>query len=248
VFTPLPLDTQSVSTTELGTSALPPQAAVGVISVKGLLVTQGGRSELSPQMKITSLFLALVATFWLISESIAQDQIWNAFGSVDLEVNAELGDWYESTYLPNLDSRKHHVRSRFALVDPIQLDSQFKKSLQDVDRFERDRHGRLVFPDELLLSESDILIEMFPGETYRISIIRHKIGRNSGMSMVRGWIMEDGFTGREQVYFEVKRDGAIIGSFIAKDKMYRVSATSKEGIVVISEFDHDGVMKSFRLH
>ncbi len=198
-------------------------------------------------MKITSLFLALVTTIWLISESVAQDQIWNAFGSVDLEVNAGLDDWYESTYLPNLDLREHHVRSRFALVDPIQLNSQFKKSLQDVDRFERDTRGRLVFPDEILLSESDILIEMFPGETYRISIVRHKIGRHSGMSMVHGWIMGEGFTGREQVYFEVKRDGAIVGSFRAKDKYYRVSPTLKEGIVVISEFDRDGVMKSFRV-
>ena len=198
-------------------------------------------------MKITSLFLALVATVWVISESVAQNQIWHAFGSVDQEVHTELGDWYESTYLPNLDSREHHVRSRFASVDPIQLDSRFKKSLQDADRFERDGRGRLVFPDEMLLSESDVLVQMFPGETYRISIVRHKIGRHSGMKMVHSWIMGEGFTGREQVYFELKRDGAIIGSFVAKDKMYRISPTPTEGIVVISEFDHDGVMKSFRI-
>jgi hypothetical protein len=67
------------------------------------------------------------------------------------------------------------------------------------------------------------------------------------MKMVHGWIMGEGFTGREQVYFELKRDGAIIGSFFAKDKMYRVSPTPTEGIVAISEFDLDGVMKSFRI-
>lgn len=210
-------------------------------------MTQSGRSESLPKMKTTPLFLALVTSIWLISESVAQDQVWKAFGSVDLEANSELGDWYENTYLPNLDLAEHHIRSRFASVDPKQLDGQFKRSLQDVDRFERDGRGRLVFPDEVLLSESDILIEMFPGEIYRISIVRHSTGRHTAMSMVHGWIMGDEFTGREQVYFEVERNGAIIGSFIAEGKMYRVSSTPKDGIVVISEFDHDGVMKSFRV-
>ena len=199
-------------------------------------------------MKITPLFLALtvmISSIWSIRDSVAQVQIWNAFGPVDTKFDAELHDWYESTYLPNLESSEHHLRSRFVAVDPIELDRRFKASFDDVERFERDTRGRLVYPNELLLSESDILLEMFPGVTYRISIVRHEIGRNTGMSMVHGWIMENGFTGREQVYFEINLNGRIKSSFVANPRMYRISATSQEGIVVISEFDHDSVMKSF---
>ena len=48
----------------------------------------------------------------------------------------------------------------------------------------------------------------------------------------------------ERVYFEFKRDGEIIGIFLANPRMYRVSSTPKEGVVVISEFDYEGVRKS----
>lgn len=203
-------------------------------------------------MKTKPLFLALAITtssIWSISFSAAQDQVWNAFGSVDSAIDAELNDWFESTYLPNLESSEYHLRSRFVSVDPIELGRRFQASFDDAGRFERDTSGRLVYPDELLLSESDILLEMFPGATYRISIVRHVIGRY-GLTMVHGWIMENGFTGRERVYFEIKSDGRIICSFLAYPRMYRVSPTPMESIVVVSEFDHDGYMKSNsgRLH
>ena len=201
-------------------------------------------------MKIEPLFLALAITTWSIfstSDSVAQDHIWKAFGPVDSTVDAELEDWFESTYLPNLDSGEFHLRSRFAEVDSSELDRRFKTSLDDAERFDRDTRGRLIYPEILDVSGSDILVEMFPGAAYRIAIVRHQIGRHTGMSMVHGWVMENGFTGREQVYFEIKGNGEIISSFVANPRMYRVSPTPKEGVVVISEFDHDGVMKSFRI-
>ncbi len=199
-------------------------------------------------MRILTVFSALIfmtSSIGAASDSPTPTEVYEALGPVSPDLEGELRDWLEETYLPKLDSGEHHIRSRFASVDFLRLDRQFKESLQDVERFERDARGRLIYPDEMQLSESDIFIEMFPGETYRFSVVGLETGRHTGMRMVRGWIIGEGFTGRERVYFEVKRNGEIIGSLIAKGKMYRVKPTPKEGIVVISEFDLDGVMKSF---
>ena len=214
-----------------------------------LEMTQSSRSGLGPKMKPILIFLALVittGTSWSANESAAQDQIWRAFSPVDSIVDAELQDWLEDTYLPNLESREYHLRSRFAEVDSSELDRRFRMSFDDIDRFERHsswRYGH-IYPEVLEVSESDILVEMFPGTAYRIAVVRHATGRSNGMSMVHVWVLENGFTGRERVYFEIKRDGEIIGIFLANPRMYRVSSTPKEGVVVISEFDYEGVRKS----
>ncbi len=91
---------------------------------------------------------------------------------------------------------------------------------------------------------------MFPGVVYRIAVVRHGIGRHNGTSMVHSWIMENGFTGRERVYFEIQRTGEILGFLNVTPRMYLVRSTPTDGVVVISEFDSDGYHKSnpMRLH
>jgi hypothetical protein len=136
------------------------------------------------------------------------------------------------------------LRSRFAEVDSSELDRRFKASLDDAERFVQDSRGRFIYPETLDLSESDILLEMFPGVAYRIAVVRHDVGRNSGMSMVHSWIMENGSTGRERVYFEIQRTGDILGVFNATPRMYLVGSTPTDGVVVISEIDYGGYRKS----
>lgn len=194
-------------------------------------------------MKIFSLFFGLAIMAWSTSstsESPAQDEIWNAFSPPSPVVEAELQSWFDDTYLPNLDAREFHLRSRFAVVDAKELNQRFKTSFDDAKRFSQDSRGRLVYPEALDLSNSDIELEMFPGAVYRIAVVRRDIGSNTGMSMVHSWIMGDGFTGGERVYFEIRLSGEILGVFLANPRMYLVRSTPTDGVVVISEYDYNG--------
>jgi hypothetical protein len=198
-------------------------------------------------MKIASIFLIFAIMTWPISsasESAAEDPIWNAFSPVDSTVEAELQDWFEDSYLPNLDSNEFHLRSRFAGVDSSELDRRFKMSFDDVERFDRDSRGRPIHPETLDLADSDVLLEMFPGVAYRVAVTSHDTGRHNGMSMVRIWVVENGFTGRERVYFEIKRTGEILGFFRASPRTYLVNSTPTDGVVVISEIDYDAYRKA----
>ena len=210
-------------------------------------MTRSSRSELRPKMKIETIFLVFAVLTWSISstgESDAQDDIWKAFAPVDSTVDAELQDWLENAYLPNLDVSEFHLRSRFAAVDSGELDRRFKLSFDDVERFGRDASRRLIYPETLNLSDSDVSLEMFPGVAYRIAVKSHDVGRNSGMSIVRSWIMENGFTGRERVYFEIQPTGEIVGFFSANPRFYSVRSTPTDGVVVISEIDYVGYRES----
>lgn len=189
----------------------------------------------------------VVTLSWLIlptNESAARETLWKAFGPVEPAVEAALSDWYENEYLPNLDSKEHLLRSRFARVDAGELDRRFKDSLITSERFGRNSRGMLVHPKPLEVSPTDIVLDMFPGASYRIAVFRHDVGSNNGMSMVRSWIMQTGFTGREKVYFEIKRSGSITAVFLANPRMYYVRSTPTDGVVVISEYDYESYHKS----
>ena len=190
------------------------------------------------------LLAGVTISFWFTSSSVAEDRIWNAFSAVEKNTEIVLADWYENTYLASLEYSEFLIRSRFVVFDPVALDRHFKASLDDAERFEKDSRGRFIYPDVKPLSDSDLSIEMFPDRKYRIAIVRHNIGRSSGMSMVHGWILDEGFTGRERVYFEVKRDGKLVFAFMANPRMYIIGSTPMDGVAVISVFDLDGVTRS----
>jgi len=129
------------------------------------------------------------------------------------------GDWLENSYIPDMDGAEHHKRSRLAVVDPVLLKGRFESSKESSESFERDRRDRLVLTQDFSPSKSAILFEMFPGESYRVSVVHYKVSRNSGMLMVNGLLIGEGFTGREREYFEVTLDGKVRGSVITKIKM-----------------------------
>ena len=123
-----------------------------------------------------------------------------------------------------------------------------KASLAYREHLERDQRGMVVFPQDINASATDILFEMFPGETYRVAVTRYRVGSSRLIATVRGLLVGTGFTGRERVKFEIGLDGRVILILlVTKERMYHVLPTPEPDVVVNMELDQVAVGKSIRI-
>ncbi len=160
---------------------------------------------------------------------------WSVLAEADEYTISRINPWLQSVHVPEV---RFYVRSRIVRID---VDMLFRKLEQSFDN----PSEKGTCADERQLSNTDLIIRLFPEVEYRFAVCRYRIGRY-GHTHARG-IVAGSVSDRSRLYFELSPSMDLIASIKGNLGIFRIEKTPEAGFYVITEIDAKKLGQSIRI-